>query len=257
MKYLVISDIHANLEALDATLSASGTYDRVLVLGDLVGYGADPNAVIDRVRALANVTIIRGNHDKVGAGIEDVEGFNHLARHAIAWTAATLTPDNRTWLAALPQGPAIIDQGVEICHGTPFDEDVYVFDDLDALRALRAARRPLCLFGHTHVPAVFQLADPIPDAEGRFRSEGELDVVDPRRGIEFTLPLAERARYLINCGAVGQPRDGDPRAAFGIFDTDTRTLTMMRATYDVAGAQAKIVGAGLPEVLAQRLAVGR
>ncbi len=157
MSYLIISDIHANLEALEATLAAAGPYDRALVLGDLVGYGADPNAVIDRVRALPGAVIIRGNHDKVGAGLEDVEGFNHLARHAIEWTAAALTPDNRDWLAALPQGPVIIDDAVEICHGTPFDEDVYVFDDLDALRALRAARRPLCLFGHTHVPAVFRL----------------------------------------------------------------------------------------------------
>ena len=257
MKYLIISDIHANLEALEATLAAAGAYDKALVLGDLVGYGADPNAVIDRVRGLTDVTIIRGNHDKVGAGIEDVEGFNHLARHAIAWTAATLTPDNRTWLAALPQGPVIIDQGVEICHGTPFDEDVYVFDDLDALRGLRAARRPLCLFGHTHVPAVFQLADPTPDADGRFRSEGELDVMAVPRGNDFRVNLAERARYLINCGAVGQPRDGDPRAAFGFYDTEARAVTMIRAAYDVAGAQAKIIGAGLPEVLAQRLAVGR
>ncbi|MBM3820627.1 MAG: metallophosphoesterase family protein [Acidimicrobiia bacterium] len=257
MRYLVISDIHANLEALEATLASADGYDRALVLGDLVGYGADPNAVIERVRALPEVTIIRGNHDKVGSGIEDVEGFNHLARFAIAWTTNNLTPENKAWLAALPQGPVIIDQGVEICHGTPFDEDVYVFDDLDALRALRAARRPLCFFGHTHVPAIFQLNDPTPDADGRFRSEGELDVVGPPRGSDFRLELNERARYLVNCGAVGQPRDGDPRAAFGFFDTATRTVTMMRAAYDVAGAQAKIVGAGLPEVLAQRLAVGR
>lgn len=257
MRYLIISDIHANLEALEATLAAAGTYDRVLVLGDLVGYGADPNAVIDRVRALPNSTMIRGNHDKVGAGLEDVDGFNHLARHAIAWTAATLTFDNRSWLAALPQGPVIVDEGVEICHGTPFDEDVYVFDDLDALRALRAARRPLCLFGHTHVPAVFQLGDPTPDANGRFRSEGELDVVGPPRGTDFRLALTDRARYLVNVGAVGQPRDGDARAAYGFFDTATRSVTMLRAAYDVGTAQGKIIAAGLPEVLAQRLAVGR
>ena len=153
----MISDIHANLEALEATLAAAGAYDRALVLGDLVGYGADPNAVIDRVRAMPDAVVIRGNHDKVGAGLEDVEGFNHLARFAIAWTAATLTRDNRDWLATLAQGPAIVDEAVEICHGTPFDEDVYVFDDLDALRAIRAARRPLCLFGHTHVPAIYKL----------------------------------------------------------------------------------------------------
>lgn len=255
MRYLIISDIHANLEALEATLAEAGAHDRVLVLGDLVGYGADPNAVIERVRALPDTTIIRGNHDKVGAGLEDVEGFNHLARHAIRWTAETLTGVNRAWLAALPQGPVIVDEGVEICHGTPFDEDVYVFDDLDALRAIRAARRPLCLFGHTHVPAVYQLGRE--ESGSRLRGEGELDMLGPTRGHPFQLELETEARYLVNVGAVGQPRDGDPRAAFGFLDTQARLVTMMRAPYDVAAAQAKIIAAGLPDVLAQRLAVGR
>ena len=257
MRYLIISDIHANLEALEATLAAAGVYDRVLVLGDLVGYGADPNAVIERVRALPETTIIRGNHDKVGAGLEGVEGFNYLARHAIRWTADTLTAGNRAWLAALTQGPAIVDEGVEICHGTPFDEDVYVFDDLDALRAIRAARRPLCLFGHTHVPAVYQLGRPHDDGGSRLRGEGKLDMLGPTRGSPFQLGLEDGARYLVNVGAVGQPRDGDPRAAFGFLDTEGRTVTMMRAPYDATAAQAKIIAAGLPDVLAQRLAVGR
>src|SRR5688572_25429835 len=138
MRYLILSDIHANLEALESTLSAAGEWDAVLVLGDLVGYGADPNAVIDRVRALPNATIIRGNHDKVACGIDTVESFNHLARHAISWTATTLTPARRAWLADMPAGPAIIDELVEICHGSPFDEDAYIFDDLDARRAVNA-----------------------------------------------------------------------------------------------------------------------
>ena len=245
MRYLVVSDIHANLEALEATLAAAGSYDRALVLGDLVGYGADPNAVIERVRAMRNPVLIRGNHDKVGAGLEDVEGFNHLARFAIAWTAATLTPDNREWLAKLAQGPAIVDEAVEICHGTPFDEDVYVFDDLDALRAIRAARRPLCFFGHTHVPAIYKLG-----------VNAELSMTPLTRLSPFDLALDD-GRYLINVGAVGQPRDGDARAAFGFYDTETRVVTLARAPYDVAAAQAKIIAAGLPEVLAQRLALGR
>ena len=245
MKYLVISDIHANLEALDATLAAAGSFDRALVLGDLVGYGADPNAVIDRVRAMPDTVLIRGNHDKVGAGLEDVDGFNHLAKFAIAWTAAALTRDNREWLARLPQGPAIVDEAVQICHGTPFDEDVYVFDDLDALRAIRAARRPLCLFGHTHVPAVYRLD-----------SNAEFSMIPTARISPFALALDE-GQYLINVGAVGQPRDGDARAAFGVYDTETRTMTLLRAPYDVGAAQQKIIAAGLPEVLAQRLALGR
>jgi diadenosine tetraphosphatase ApaH/serine/threonine PP2A family protein phosphatase len=244
MRYLIVSDVHANLEALEATLSAAGEFDRVLVLGDLVGYGADPNAVIDRIRALAGATIIRGNHDKVGAGIENVDSFNHLARYAIAWTASALTPDNREWLAAVPAGPVAINGLVEICHGSPFDEDVYIFDDLDARRAINVTSRPLCLFGHTHVPAAF-------------RFDGNLNAIGPPRGARFRLLLDDGAKYLVNCGAVGQPRDGDPRAAFGLLDTDASALTVLRVTYDVAGAQQKIVDAGLPEVLAQRLAIGR
>ena len=244
MRYLILSDIHANLEALESTLSAAGQYDAVLVLGDLVGYGADPNAVIDHIRAMPGATIIRGNHDKVGSGLETVDSFNHLARHAIAWTATALTPANRAWLAAMPAGPALIDEVVEICHGSPFDEDAYIFDDLDARRAVNAATRPVCLYGHTHVPAVFKY-------------DGGLSSVGPPRGAQHRLTLDPKAKYLINCGAVGQPRDGDPRAAFGVFDTDSRTITVVRVAYDVAAAQAKIVAAGLPEVLAQRLAIGR
>lgn len=253
MRYLVISDVHANLEALDATLAAAGAHDHVLVLGDLVGYGADPNPVIERIRALPAATIIRGNHDKVGAGLEDVEGFNHLARYAIAWTAAQLTPGNRSWLAALAAGPVLVDETVEICHGSPFDEDTYIFDELDATRALRTARAPLCLFGHTHVPAAFCLGGPGKGKTGG----GELQMLGPPRGPRFQITLEPAVCYLVNCGAVGQPRDGDPHAAFGLFDSGARTLSIVRTPYDVAAAQAKIIAAGLPEVLAQRLAVGR
>jgi diadenosine tetraphosphatase ApaH/serine/threonine PP2A family protein phosphatase len=244
MKYLVVSDVHANLEALEATLAGAGPHEGVLVLGDLVGYGADPNAVIDRIRRLPSATIIRGNHDKVGAGIEDVEAFNHLAKQAISWTASALTPDNRVWLAALPAGPVNIDPLVQICHGAPFDEDASIFDVLDARRALLAAERTLCLFGHTHVPAVYRL-------------DTDLRSIGPPRGETFSLRMDGPAKYLVNCGAVGQPRDGDPRAAFGVLDTEARTLIVKRVPYDVATAQAKIIAAGLPEVLAQRLAIGR
>ena len=244
MKYLIVSDIHANLEALEAVFDAAGTYDHVLMLGDLVGYGANPDEVIERIRALPSATMIRGNHDKVATGLESVESFNHLARYAIQWTAGKLTPQNREWLAALPAGPTPIDSLVEICHGSPFDEDVYIFDDLDSRRAFNVMTRPLCLFGHTHVPAAF-------------RFDGDMDAVGPPRGERFELRLEDDVSYLVNCGAVGQPRDGDARAAFGILDTESRTLTVLRVRYDVGTAQAKIIAAGLPEVLAQRLAIGR
>ncbi len=243
MRYLVISDIHANMQALESVFAAAPPHDHVLMLGDLVGYGADPNGVIERIRDLTAVTCIRGNHDKVAAGLETTDGFNYLAKQAIAWTAAELTPDNLRWLTALPQGPVIADDLIQICHGAPFDEDVYIFDDLDAVRALRALERRVCLFGHTHVPAAYALTH-------------ELRHIGPPRG-DFRLTLESSARYLVNCGAVGQPRDGDPRAAFGLLDGDIQTLTVHRVAYDIAAAQAAILAAGLPDVLAQRLAIGR
>ena len=245
MRYLVLSDIHANLEALESTLAAAGECDAVLVLGDLVGYGADPNAVIERVQSLPNATIIRGNHDKVGAGVETVDSFNHLARHAISWTATELTPENRQWLAEMPAGPALIDDVVEICHGSPFDEDAYLFDDLDVHRAMAAASRPLCLFGHTHVQVGHYLS----------RDEFGLATADDKRPL--SIAFEEPNRYLVNPGSVGQPRDGDPRAGFGIVDTMAREITIYRVEYPIAKAQARIMEEGLPDVLAQRLALGR
>jgi predicted phosphodiesterase len=247
LRYLVISDIHANLEAYDATMAAAKPLacDRVLVLGDLVGYGADPNAVIERVRALAPHTIIRGNHDKVGAGVETPEGFNAVARNAIQWTYDALTPENRSWLAALPAGPVLVDELIEVCHGTPFDEDAYVFDDLDALRSLNASERPLCLFGHTHVQVGYSIA----------HSEFGIETADDSRPL--VLSLRDRAKYLINPGSVGQPRDGDPRAGFAVVDTQARQVTLYRISYPLGRAQERIIDAGLPEILAQRLAHGR
>src|SRR5689334_5043521 len=160
MRYLVLTDIHANLEALDASLAharAQG-FDRTLVLGDLVGYGPDPNTVVDRVMALQPFAIVRGNHDKVAVGLEQADGFNAVARNAARWTLDVLTAQHRKWLAELPMGPIDVDEIVQICHGSPFDEDAYIFDELDAVRAVKLSSRPLCLFGHTHYPVTFELA---------------------------------------------------------------------------------------------------
>lgn len=247
MRYLVLSDIHANLEALDACLaeaSAQG-YDETLVLGDLVGYGADPDAVIDRVLALRPAAIVRGNHDKVASGLERPEGFNAVARRAAEWTLETLTPAHRTWLAALPAGPRTVDDLVEICHGSPFDEDTYVFDDADAARGLHVSARPLCLFGHTHYPITFTLKD------------GEVDVIRSAQARTATLVVEVGVKYLLNPGSVGQPRDGDARAACAIVDVAARHVELYRLEYDIETAQQKIVDAGLPEPLARRLGVGR
>jgi diadenosine tetraphosphatase ApaH/serine/threonine PP2A family protein phosphatase len=247
MRYLVLSDIHGNMEAFETVLAAAEelSTDKLLVLGDLVGYGADPNAVVERVRALAPHALIRGNHDKVGSGVESPEGFNAVARSAIHWTYETLTAKNRDWLAALPAGPVIVDDLIEICHGTPFDEDAYVFDDLDALRALHAAQRPLCLFGHTHVQLGYALTG----------DQFTLTTLDHTRPL--TIGLEESAKHLINPGSVGQPRDGDPRAGYAVVDTDSRTVTVYRTDYPVEQAQERILSEGLPPVLAQRLALGR
>jgi diadenosine tetraphosphatase ApaH/serine/threonine PP2A family protein phosphatase len=247
MRYLVISDIHANLEAYETVMTASRNigWDRVVVLGDLVGYGGDPNAIVDRVRELEPHALIRGNHDKVGSGIETADGFNAVARSAIRWTYETLTDFNRAWLAALPAGPVDVDGAFEICHGTPFDEDAYVFDDLDALRALHASRRGLCLFGHTHVQVGYSLA----------RNQFGVETNGDSR--PYDIALKPETKYLINPGSVGQPRDGDPRAGFAIVDAAKVTVTIHRIPYPIAKAQARIVEQGLPEILAERLAVGR
>jgi predicted phosphodiesterase len=246
VRYLVISDIHANLEALEAVLAASpaATYDRVLVLGDLVGYGADPNAVVDRVRALNPHAVIRGNHDKASCGLDDGSSFNQIARFAAAWTGDTLTADNRDYLRELPSGPVVIDDRVEICHGAPFDEDHYIFDGNDARHALDSARRPVCLFGHTHLPVVFfdergQIGGSIPEDE------------------RHPVALRDDMKFLVNVGSVGQPRDGDPRAGYATYDSDLPSLVLHRVAYPVEIAQRKIVAAGLPHTLANRLAIGR
>ena len=247
MRYLVISDIHANLEAYETVMAeaASLNYDKVLVLGDLVGYGADPNPICERIRKLGPEALIRGNHDKVGSGIESPEGFNAVARNAIRWTFENLTNENRDWLAELPAGPKIVDDLIEICHGTPFDEDAYVFDDLDALRAMHAARRRLCLFGHTHVQV------------GHFLTKDQFGLSTAEDQRPLTIPLDATTHYLVNPGSVGQPRDGDPRAGFGIVDTAKSEMTIYRIEYPIAKAQQRILEEGLPDVLAQRLALGR
>ena len=247
MRYLTLTDIHANLEALEACLDDARArgFDQTLVLGDLVGYGADPTGVIERVQELEPSAIVRGNHDKVACGLEDAEGFNAVAKSAVRWTFEVLSAADRAWLAALPAGPHCVDDYVEICHGSPFDEDAYIFDELDALRALKASVRTLCLFGHTHYPITFELS-----TDG-FYATG------PSERAETPLDLRNGSKYLVNPGSVGQPRDGDPRAAYAIVDTDAQRIDLFRVPYDVEAAQAKVMKAGLPEVLAQRLGVGR
>jgi predicted phosphodiesterase len=247
VRILILSDLHANIDALEAVLAAAppDTWDRVMVLGDLVGYGAAPNQVVDRIRALDPVAIIRGNHDKAACGLDDGSNFNYIARLAATWTAGELVPGNREYLRALPEGPVPVDDRLEICHGAPFDEDYYLFDSDDAAHALDSAKRPVLLFGHTHLPVVFTARGTTFDA---FVPTGDDD-----RRVDFEPGL----RYLANPGSVGQPRDGDPRAAFAIYDTAAPSLLLRRVAYPVGVAQRRILAAGLPASLANRLAIGR
>lgn len=244
MRYLVISDVHANLHALDAVLADAADlgHDATLCLGDLVGYGGSPGAVIERITALEPVGLIRGNHDKVCAGLEPATLFNDVARQAVEWTRRILTPAQMAVIAGLPRGPLRIGEDVEICHGAPFNEDHYVFDRADAGRAMSAATARVCLYGHTHLPAVFSTpSHPVARTEGGFDDE---------------LTLPKEGPVLVNVGSVGQPRDGDPRAAYGLLDMKRRRLRLRRVDYDIAGAQAAILSAGLPRWLADRLALG-
>jgi diadenosine tetraphosphatase ApaH/serine/threonine PP2A family protein phosphatase len=246
LRYLILTDIHANLEALEVCLTDATRrkYDATLVLGDLVGYGADPNAVVERVQGLKPVAIVRGNHDKVACGLEQAEGFNSVARSAARWTLEVLTPEHRTWLANLPTGPHDVDDVIQICHGSPFDEDAYIFDELDAVRALKLSTRPLCLFGHTHYPITFELS-----AEG-------FDSIGPSAAPVAELKMKNGSKYLVNPGSVGQPRDGDARAAWALIDTDESRAEFRRVAYPIEETQAEIRERGLPSALSARLAQG-
>ena len=254
MRYLVLSDIHGNLQALEAVLDDARAvgYDATLVLGDLVGYGADPEAVIDLTLGLRPAAIVRGNHDRVAAGLSPATEFHDQARSAIEWTRRTLSAAALQSLSALPEGPVDVESGLMICHGAPFDEDHYIFDARDAWRALtfdaRESEPPmLCLFGHTHVPAAFA-------AGARRGVDVLLPDPDPDDEVRAQFLRWDRARAtLVNFGAVGQPRDGDPRAAYGIVDLSRGRLIFRRVEYDIKTAQERILAAGLPERLASRL----
>jgi predicted phosphodiesterase len=243
LRFLILSDIHGNLQALDAVLgdAAQRGYDQVLVLGDLVGYGASPADVLSRIGALRPQAMVRGNHDKVCCGLAEPDGFNDDAIASAAWTAGALSDSERAQLKALPQGPIAVTEDLEICHGAPFDEDYYVFDKQDGERAIDSMTHRVCFFGHTHVPAAFATH------QGR--------VVVPR--FASTLSIHPDSRICINVGSAGQPRDGDWRAAYGIFDADRRSVEFVRVEYDVTAAQDQIRGAGLPYWLAERLEIGR
>ena len=249
MRYLILSDMHGNWDAFEAVLrhARRKRVDAVLVLGDLVGYGAAPNQVVEAVRSLGpRLFTVRGNHDKVASGIDNGASFNQAALQAARWTTDRLTPANLRYVRDLPRGPRRVEDGLAICHGSPLDEDTYVFSDLDALEIFSGYSAGVTFFGHTHIPSLFSL-------EGRRLGVRRLG----RPGLETGLvQLHPEGRYLVNPGSIGQPRDRDPRAAYMTYDSVRRVVRWYRVPYPVERAQTRIRRAGLPALLADRLAVG-
>jgi diadenosine tetraphosphatase ApaH/serine/threonine PP2A family protein phosphatase len=225
--------------------NAQGDYDQVLCCGDLVGYSAEPNEVVSWARANAKA-VIRGNHDRACSGdAGELEWFNPTARAAAVWTRKTLTPENAAWLARLPRGPLPID-GFQLLHGSPVDEDEYVVSTFDAAPLSGYIEWPLSFFGHTHLQGGFF-----------YRHNGVRRLMKPGLDeAESVFYLQPDTKYLVNPGSVGQPRDGDPRAAYCIYDQETRAILFRRVAYDIEDAQRQIRTAGLPESLAARLAAG-
>lgn len=247
MRILVLSDLHANLTALDAALSAAkGRWDRVVCLGDVVGYGPDPDGVAARLDELQAITI-RGNHDKAVSGLMSTDDFNPVAKAAVDWTRSHLSPKHLAWLTELPPGPYETD-GIVLVHGAFQDEDEYVFTPAQALDGLLDSSKPVTFFGHTHHQGGFSYLD----------SQLEVLQIRPRPSEPFAaLRVEPGRRYLLNPGSIGQPRDSDPRAGFAIADLEHQTVEFWRVPYDISAVQERMRLAQLPEPLIQRLSVGR
>jgi predicted phosphodiesterase len=245
VRYLVISDIHGNFEALQAALEAA-PFDRVLCLGDLVGYGASPNEVVDKIRELAPAAQVRGNHDKVVAGLNDGYNFVSHALTAANWSREQLTEENLHYIKSLSEGPVEVDSLITLSHGSPADEEQYILGEVDARSGFRSFKTTVCFFGHSHISVVIGVQQGGP-LFVRFPKSDEMLCIDP----------AAYDQYLINPGSVGQPRDGDCKGSAALIDTGSMVIRFLRFEYDIATAQEKIRKAGLPELLAARLEQGR
>ena len=242
MKVLVISDIHSNWEALQAVLEeAQGTYDEIVCCGDLVGYNASPAAVLDWTRQHCRV-VTRGNHDKVVAGIDSLEWFNEVAQAAARWTIEQLSEEQLGYLKELPIGPLKL-KHFHLWHGSPRDEDEYLMGPREAVPSFEFLELPLGFFGHTHVQGIF------------FSKQRRMSAMMavPKRERQVTIELEPDTMYMVNPGSVGQPRDGDPRAAYALFDSEEKIVVLHRVEYPVQTSAREIREAGLPEVLAERL----
>jgi len=241
VRYAVVSDIHSNLESLTAVFARIAPDDEVLCLGDIVGYGPNPNECIGLVRERAAGCIL-GNHDVAAIDGHGLSYFNANARVALEWTQGVLSPENLSWLDGLAyeiRMPEYL-----LVHGAPVDYFEYILDTAGAAKAFAATDAPLIFVGHTHVAESYAL-------------EPSGEIVQKRRPRGGTLELEPGTRYLINVGSVGQPRDRNPEACFVFFDPDARTIVWERSPYAIARVQEKIDAAHLPPALGERLSVGR
>ena len=251
MRALILSDVHGNLEALQAVLAAAEPYDVLWNLGDVVGYGGSPNEVVDLLRARAQVNV-RGNHDRVCCGLSSAVGFNPVARAAAMWTKEELNAANLLWLKEMARGPVTPEgQSAATCvHGSPLNEDQYILSMRDAWAPLQQMTATVTFFGHTHVQGGFsQREHEWHEIRPQMRTRNEAE--------SWKILIPEGERYLVNPGSVGQPRDCDWRAGFAVYDSEAGEVVYWRVPYDVTSAQGRILMAGLPERLAARLREGR
>jgi predicted phosphodiesterase len=244
VRYLIFSDIHSNLEAFEKFLGQKKVknVDKILFLGDLVGYGPNPDEVIGLFRELTHLQSVRGNHDKVIAELESSSLFNPAAAFSAEWSKLKISPANFQFLKKLPKGPQVIDRFITICHGSTFDEDYYVFSQFEAMESFKFMETSIGFFGHTHFPIIYYM-----------RNE-KLDIVPLTENTRIKLDA--NTRYLINPGSIGQPRDKNPASSFVVFDSVKMEIQFSRFTYEVGRTQKKIRDAGLPELLASRLEAG-
>jgi predicted phosphodiesterase len=245
VQFLILSDLHANWHALESVLNdAEGDYQKIICCGDIVGYNPQPGRVLDWTKSHC-AAVIRGNHDKVIAGIEGLEWFNEVAQAAARWSMEAMSKEQLEYLRSLAEGPAFVD-GFEIWHGSPSDEDEYLSTPQDAAPRFSALQGTLGFFGHTHLQGGF------------FAKQGRVGAIAQVKAgqRERVLELEPDNLYMINPGSVGQPRDRDRRAAYALYDPDQRTVTFRRTEYPVQQTAAEIRAAGLPDVLGLRLFAG-
>lgn len=241
MRYAVVSDVHSNIEALDAVFALLRDDDALLCLGDIVGYGPNPNECVEKIRARATATVL-GNHDVAAIDNFGLAYFNPAAREAMKWTQGVLAKENLAWLDSLGYEFRMPD--FLLVHGAPVNYFEYILDKAAAARAFAATDAPIIFIGHTHIAEVYTL-----------KEDGAIEHAHLQQGA--VVKLLPGLRYLFNVGSVGQPRDLNPRSSFGFYDSDLQTVTVTRVEYPIARVQEKIRAANLPDALARRLDAGR